>query len=173
MTDEIDVRSVGAVRRPEETRVDDRALEAGFYEDIGHLLRVRIDREVAQAHDELVEVDRRLTRLDRIGLRARCVLRRDHSLRQRCGLGGLRVVLTAARHERDQRERYEEWEGEPHGRSILRSAAAVHKLTALASVLAATSYTASAGVAETVRRACLKSRCPFAGRVGSTPTPGT
>ena len=71
----------------EEARVDTRTLEAGLLKDRGHLFRVGTDRTLAECRDELVEVAGRLPRLDRIGLRAGCILGRHESLRDRewCG----------------------------------------------------------------------------------------
>ena len=125
-----DVRRGLGVHLPEEPSLRDRPLEAGLLEDPGQLFGVRIDREVAQCLDELVEVDRRLARLDRIGFRPGRILLRENPLRERGWIGCLRVILTAAGDEGEERQRCEEWEGEAHGPSILRSAAAVHKPSA-------------------------------------------
>jgi len=80
------------VHLPEEPSLRDRPLEAGLLEDPGQLFGVRIDREVAQCLDELVEVDRRLARLDRIGFRPGRILLREDPLRERGGVGCLRVT---------------------------------------------------------------------------------
>ena len=97
----------------EETRVDTRSLEAGVLKDRGHLFLVGIDRNLAESRDELVEVDGRLPRLDRIGLRAGRIFSRDESLRERDWCSRL-LIIPAAGDERDHRQSCEEWDGEAH-----------------------------------------------------------
>ena len=89
------------MRLSEEARVDTRTLEAGVLKDRGHLFLVGIDRGIGESHDELVEVDGRLPRLDGIGLRAGSILGRDESLRDREWRGG-RLIITAAGDGNDQ-----------------------------------------------------------------------
>ena len=76
-----------------ESCVQARALEARVLEQRRHLVRVGIDRRIAERRDEGVEVRRRLALLDRIGLRAGRILRRDESLRDRDGCAALSLSL--------------------------------------------------------------------------------
>ena len=101
------------MRLSEESRVDARTLEAGLVKDHVRLFYVKIDREVAECQDEVVEVHRCLTLLDRIGLRPRCILSRDEALRDREWCGRL-IITSAASDERHRRHSYEKWDSQAH-----------------------------------------------------------
>ncbi len=114
------------MRLSEESRVDARTLEVGLVKDRVRLFYVKIDREVAECQDEVVEVHRCLALLDRIGLRPRCILRRYESLRDRQWCGRL-IITTAASDERHSSHSYEEWDGEAHRDSILCRVIGIYK----------------------------------------------
>ena len=85
-------------------------------EDVGHFLRIRIDCHLAQDVDELVEIERHLALLDRVGLRARRVRFRDDPLLERGRLLLRRVIPATAASGGDECQSCEEWYREPHGR---------------------------------------------------------
>ena len=117
------------MRRAEEARVDDRALEAGFPEDVGHLLRVRIDRELAQASMN----SSKSTVVWRFSTGSGFEPGASSAVTTRCASAAAPVAPSSSPPqpaERDECRRCEEWDREAHGPSILRSAAALHKASA-------------------------------------------
>ena len=89
------------MRLSEESCVHARALKARVLEERRQLIRVGIDRAIAECHDELIEVDGRLPCLHGIRLRTGCICCIDESLRDRERWGRL-IVASAARDERDR-----------------------------------------------------------------------
>ena len=109
------------MRRSEEARFPSGRFEARVLEDLVDLVRVGIDRAVAERRDEDGEVHGRLSHLDGIGARVGCLVCGEEPLLERDRSGGL-VVTAAAGDKAHRGHCQEEWDREAHSRSILRRA---------------------------------------------------